>query len=65
MMIHPSVDKLLRRVDSKYTLVIASAKRARELMMQKKPVVDKPVTVALEEIDKGIITYQRLREGIK
>ncbi len=64
-MIHPSVDKLLRRVDSKYTLVIASAKRARELMMQKKPVVDKPVTVALEEIDKGIITYQRLREGIK
>ncbi len=65
MMIHPSVDKLLQRVDSKYTLVIASAKRARELMLQKKPVVDKPVTVALEEIDRGITTYQRLREGIK
>lgn len=65
MMIHPSVDKLLRRVDSKYTLVVASAKRARELMLQKKPVVDKPVTAALEEIDKGIITYQRLREGAK
>jgi DNA-directed RNA polymerase subunit omega len=65
MMIHPSVDKLLRRVDSKYTLVVASAKRARELMLQRKPVVDKPVTAALEEIDKGIITYQRLREGIK
>lgn len=65
MMIHPSVDRLLRRVDSKYTLVIASAKRARELMLQKKPVVDKPVTAALEEIDKGIITYQRLREGVK
>ncbi|MBS3984618.1 MAG: DNA-directed RNA polymerase subunit omega [Selenomonadales bacterium] len=64
-MIHPSVDKLLRRVDSKYTLVVASAKRARELMLQKKPVVDKPVTAALEEIDKGIITYQRLREGTK
>lgn len=64
-MIHPSVDKLLRRVDSKYTLVVASAKRARELMLQKKPVVDKPVTAALEEIDKGIITYQRLREGAK
>jgi len=65
MMIHPSVDRLLRRVDSKYTLVIASAKRARELMLQKKPVIDKPVTTALEEIDKGIITYQRLREGVK
>ncbi|MBT9133315.1 MAG: DNA-directed RNA polymerase subunit omega [Firmicutes bacterium] len=65
MMIHPSVDKLLRRVDSKYTLVVCAAKRARELMVQKKPVVDKPVTTALEEIDKGIITYQRLRDSIK
>jgi len=65
MMIHPSVDRLLRRVDSKYTLVIACAKRARELMLQTKPTVDKPVTVALEEIDKGIITYERLRESIK
>jgi len=65
MMIHPSVDRLLQRVDSKYTLVVAAAKRARELMLQKKPVIDKPVTTALEEIDKGIITYQRLREGAK
>jgi len=34
-------------------------------MLQTKPTVDKPVTVALEEIDKGIITYERLRESIK
>lgn len=65
MMIHPSVDKLLRKVDSKYTLVVASAKRARELMQQPKQGARKPVTAALEEIDKGIITYQRLKVGVK
>jgi len=65
MMIYPSVDKLLRKVDSKYTLVIASAKRARELMQQTKPLSVKPVTGALEEIEQGIITYQRLKQGVK
>lgn len=30
-LIHPSIDKLLERVDSRYTLVIASAKRARQI----------------------------------
>lgn len=65
MMIYPSVDKLLRKVDSKYTLVIASAKRARELMQQTKPMGTKPVTAALEEIEQGIITYQRVKQGVK
>jgi len=65
MMIYPSVDKLLRKVDSKYTLVVASAKRARELMQQSKPGMAKPVTSALEEIEQGIITYQRLKQGLK
>jgi len=65
MMIWPSVDKLLKRVDSKYTLVIAAAKRARELAQNPKGVVSKPVTVALQEIDQGIITYQRSHQGAK
>ena len=65
MMIYPSVDKLLRKVDSKYTLVIAAAKRARELMQQTKPMSTKPVTAALEEIEQGIITYHRLKQGVK
>lgn len=62
MMIYPSFDRLLKRVDSKYTLVIASAKRARELMQQTENPVKKPVSVALEEIDKGIISYQRVKQ---
>jgi len=31
-MIHPSLDQLLKQVDSRYTLVVAAAKRAREIM---------------------------------
>ena len=31
MMLKPSIDKLLERVDSKYSLVILAAKRAHEL----------------------------------
>lgn len=65
MMIYPSFDSLLKRVDSKYTLVIASAKRARELMQQTECQVKKPVSRALEEIDKGIISYQRVKQGVK
>lgn len=65
MMIYPSVDRLLRKVDSKYTLVVVSAKRARELMQQSKPGEVKPVTAALEEIEQGIITYQRIKLGVK
>jgi DNA-directed RNA polymerase subunit omega len=30
-MIEPNIDDLLKRVDSKYTLVILAAKRAREI----------------------------------
>jgi len=65
MMIYPSFDKLLKRVDSKYTLVIASAKRARELMQHSENPVRKPVSVALEEIGAGIITYQQVKQGVK
>jgi len=65
MMIWPSVDSLLKRVDSKYTLVTAAAKRARELAQNPKIAVSKPVTIALQEIDQGIITYQRFNQGAK
>ena len=30
-MIHPPIDTLLKRIDSKYALVIVAAKRARQL----------------------------------
>lgn len=31
MLIHPSIDKLLEQIDSKYSLVILASKRAHEI----------------------------------
>jgi len=68
-MINPSLDELLNYVDSKYTLVIAVAKRARQLALNPKPLIhmdtDKPVLMAIYEIKAGKIKYKRTKEGIK
>ncbi len=68
-MIHPSLDTLVDKVDSKYTLVVLAAKRAREIMNGEESLVDsrsnKPVTVALEEVSLGRIVYERTKSGIK
>jgi DNA-directed RNA polymerase subunit omega len=68
-MIYPSIDELLKRVDSKYTLVIAAAKRGRQLRNGSKKTIDqiysKDVTTALHEIELGNIEYERIRDGIK
>ncbi|RPF56047.1 DNA-directed RNA polymerase subunit omega [Aquisalibacillus elongatus] len=55
MILEPSVDNLLTKINSKYALVIVSAKRARELQETKQSLVESPksnknVGVALEEI---------------
>ena len=68
-MIYPSLDQLLTKVDSKYTLVTLAAKRARQLTDGDEPLVDvdttKVVSIAMEEIDQGKITYEAPRDGIK
>ncbi len=68
-MIYPSIDDLLTKVDSKYTLVIAAAKRGRQLRSGSKRTVEtdyrKDVTTALHEIAEGNIEYERIRDGIK
>lgn len=62
-MLYPSINDLRDKVDSKYTLVILAAKRARDLIDGKMPLVDigfsKPVSIATEEISEDIITYNR------
>lgn len=69
MMNQPSLDVLRDRVDSRYTLVVAVAKRARQLLEGARPLVEcdsaKPVTVALQELAAGKINYERTRTGIK
>ncbi len=68
-MIYPSIDVLMEKFDSKYTLVIAAAKRGRQLRSGSKKTIDssfqKEVTTALHEIECGKIVYERVREGIK
>ena len=65
----PSLDVLMRHVDSKYTLVVATAKRAREITEGSQKLVDtesyKAVTIALEEIANDKVTYERTKSGIK
>ncbi|MBA1333783.1 MAG: DNA-directed RNA polymerase omega subunit [Firmicutes bacterium] len=68
-MLYPSMKSLLKKVDSRYTLVVLAAKRARQLTensdrfdeMENK----KPVTRAIEEISEGKVKYVRTRDGIK
>jgi len=61
--IYPSIDQLLQQVDSKYTLVIAAAKRGRQLRNGARPAIEcdsrKEVTVALSEISSGKIEIER------
>ena len=65
----PSLDVLMHNVDSKYTLVVAAAKRARLIMANTAP--DdinkdvKPVSRALKEIADGKVNMDYNREGTK
>lgn len=69
MLIYPSIDGLMLKVGSKYRLVVVAAKRARDLMeVERKPVngkVKKPVTIALEEIEQGLISYQPVQPPVE
>ncbi|MDF7637711.1 DNA-directed RNA polymerase subunit omega [Leuconostocaceae bacterium ESL0958] len=58
MLLYPSVDKLLEKVDSRYKLIALASKRARELdaglpATQVKFNSSKTVGRALEEIEAG------------
>ena len=68
-MIYPPLSSLLEKVDSRYTLVVATAKRARQLADGSNKLTefesDKPVTIALHEINEGKITYVSTKSGIK
>lgn len=61
-MLNPSFKDVLKEGDSKYTLVMLTAKRAREIIDGKEPLIDtdskKPVTIAIEEIVNGKVTYE-------
>lgn len=63
-MIYPSMASLLKKVDSRYTLVIAASKRARMLTEGAQKLTDtnspKDVTIAIHEISEGKVGYHRI-----
>ncbi len=63
MMIDPPIGELLKKVDCRYTLAVEASKRARELIGGSMPLIDtkefKPLSIAIEEINRGLITYSR------
>ena len=61
MILFPSVDELLKHIDSRYSLVMLASKRAHELERGSAPLLDhyyssKPVGKALEEIEADKVT---------
>lgn len=62
-MIYPTLKALLQKVDSKYTLVVAVSKRARQIVEGQPKLTkvhsSKPVTIAVNEIAEGKIGYER------
>ena len=66
MMIDPPIGELLEKVDCRYTLAVEASKRAREIIGGAAPVIEtkeeKPLSIAIQEINIGFITYSRDEE---
>lgn len=62
-MIEPELDKILEKVDCRYTLVVEVAKRARQLVDGAQPLTEEvnenPVSEAVEEVYQDKVTYVR------
>lgn len=72
-MLHPSYTDLMKTinseaegdaqaVNSRYSIVLATARRARQLIAGEEAYVDsrgkKPLSIAVEEINKGFVTIE-------
>ena len=65
-MINPSVVELLKKVDDRYSLVLLSSKRARQIIDGSSPKVEtdsnKPLTIAINEINERAIDFENPSE---
>ena len=64
-MIHAHLDKMMEKVDSRYTLVSVVAQRAREIVEhpdRASDASDKPVTAAVDDLLEDRIRYDRTEE---
>ena len=67
-MTNPNILQLLEKADCRYTLVVEVSKRARQLVDGIQPLIDAkdkenmPVSIAVDEVNRGLITYERSPE---
>lgn len=61
--VDPSIVELSEKVDCRYTLVVETSKRARQLVSGAQPLIDpkemKPLEIAVQEVNRGLLTYTR------
>ena len=68
-MTNPNILQLLEKADCRYTLVVEVSKRARQLVDGIQPLIDAkdkenmPVSIAIDEVNRGLITYERAQES--
>ena len=65
-MLYPSINKIRTKADSRYTLVILAANRARDIIEGMPALTEedvaKPVSIAANEIAEDLITYREAEE---
>ena len=63
MLLYPSINNLQEKTESRYSLVILAAKRARDLIDGKpaltEEVSERPVSQAAKEIAADLVTYKK------
>ncbi len=68
-LIEPSVTELLNRVENRYRLVTITSRRARQIIDGQQPLVAatsvNPLSVAVNEVNAGLIEYETLKDGVK
>jgi DNA-directed RNA polymerase subunit omega len=63
MLLYPSINKLQEKADSRYSLVVMTAKRARDII-DGKPILteeasERPISQAAKEVAADLVTYKR------
>lgn len=68
-MINPSVVDLLEKVHDRYSLVMLTSKRARQIIEGSNPKISvnskKSLTIAINELDQNAIEFEIIKEGLK
>ena len=68
-MINPSVVDLLKKTQDRYSLVILTSKRARQIIEGSNPKVEidsnKPLTIAINELNENAVNFEVIKERLE